>query len=83
MDNVRNLHTIKSDYSEGFRAVEYTDTTSKDPWDTRLCLGDYNIGTHHNRHYLFHLREDAEAYLKWAKVNTPNMRNVYYSDYKF
>lgn len=36
----------------------------------KFCMGDVNIGKHHNHHYLFLNREDAEAYLAYAKVNT-------------
>ena len=68
MQNVRNLHTIynesrvieydyQSDYSGAIRATE-------------LHLSDFNIGAHYNDHYIFHTREDADAYLSWAKKTT-------------
>jgi hypothetical protein len=78
MENVRNLHTTPSDYGDGFRKIEYTGISGNESWETSSCLGDYNIGHHHNQHYLFHLREDAEAYLEWAKENTPKIRNSWY-----
>lgn len=66
MSNVRNLSTNNSN----FRRIEYDADYSGNNWKTSLCLGDFNIGAHHNDHYIFHNREDAEAYLAWAKVNT-------------
>ena len=68
MYNTRNLHTNGS----GFRAIEYdTDSTySNERWKSSSCLGDLNIGAHHNDHFLFHCKEDAEAYLAWARTNT-------------
>lgn len=35
-----------------------------------IFLGDRNIGCHHNQHYLFHNKPDAEAYLAYAKTQT-------------
>ncbi len=35
-----------------------------------ICLADFNIGAHHNNHYLFRFEEDALAYLIYAKQNT-------------
>lgn len=86
MSNVRNLHTsVFSDGSPGFRRIEYTDVTHEnDPWDNTSCLGDLNIGEHHNQHYLFHQREDAEAYLAWALENTAEIkRDPWYLNYDY
>lgn len=85
MNNVRNLHTsVFSDGSTGFRVLEYTDATREgDHWDTSTCLGDLNIGAHHNHHYLFHCREDAEAYLAWALANTAEIRNHPWDDWDY
>jgi hypothetical protein len=47
-----------------------------------FALADCNIGSHHNHHYLFANAEDAEAYLEYAKVNTPNIRS-YAWDYDY
>lgn len=82
MENVRNLHTSKA---AGFRVLEYTDATRADsPWDSSCFLGDINIGAHHNHHYLFHDRADAEAYLAWAKENTPEIRkDSFWDDYDY
>lgn len=77
MRNVRNLHSTKN---SGFRAIEWT--YSDEDLDSRSCLGDFNIGAHHNHHYLFHNREDAEAYLAYAKENTPEIRHdPFWDDY--
>ena len=74
MRNVRNLHTTESLFGhEGFRAVEWT--YHDEDLDSHSCLGDFNIGAHHNHHYLFHDRRDAEAYLAWAKENTPEIKD--------
>lgn len=84
MQNVRNLHTsVFSDGSTGFRRIEYTDVTHGDPWDNTSCLGDFNIDAHHNDHYLFHQREDAEAYLAWARENTAEPRRDLWDDYDY
>lgn len=66
MSNVRNLTTNTS----GFRCIEYDVNRPKDTLRSGCCLGDFNIGAHHNAHYIFHNREDADAYLAWAKENT-------------
>lgn len=81
MENVRNLHTTPSNYGDGFLKIEYTDSSGNESWESSACLGDFNIGHHHNHHYLFHFREDAEAYLEWAKVNTSRIRNSWYDDH--
>ena len=84
MENVRNLHTVEFKYMGGSaRFFEYTDVTHGDPWDTTSCLGDFNIDAHHNDHYLFHQREDAEAYLAWAKENTAEPRRDLWDDYDY
>lgn len=85
MGNCRNLHTsVFSDGSTGFRRIEYTVGDRDDPWDSGCCLGDFNIGQHHNDHYLFHNREDAEAYLAWAKENTAEIKkDPWYLDYDY
>ena len=72
MQNVRNLHTNTS----GYRAIEYDvdSSYSGGTYKSSGCLGDLNIGHHHNHHYLFHDLADAEVYLAWAKVNTPEPR---------
>lgn len=70
MENIQNLHTNSS-----FRCIEYTDATNpNDTYETSCCLGDFNIGAHHNDHYIFHTREDANTYLAWAKINTGNLK---------
>lgn len=70
MTNIRNLNT-----KSGYRCIEYTDATNpNDTYETSCCLGDFNIGSHHNNHYIFHTREAADAYLVWAKVNTGNRK---------
>ena len=69
MLNVRNLHTNDSD----FREIEFDEVSHYLPviaLSSSSCLGDLNIGGHHNDHYLFSKREDAEAYLAWAKIHT-------------
>jgi len=73
MKNVRNLHTNDS----GFREIEYDvdSSYSSETFKSSGCLGDLNIGAHHNDHYLFHDLADAEVYLAWAKVNTPEIKN--------
>lgn len=73
MKNVRNLHTNGS----GFREIEYDVDSSynSDTFKSSGCLGDLNIGHHHNDHYLFHDRADAEAYLEYALHNTPGIKN--------
>jgi hypothetical protein len=63
MANVHNLHNI-----DRFRAFDYTDKDGK--YETQCFLGDCNIDAHHNDHYLFSKREDAEAYLEYAKKHT-------------
>lgn len=78
MENVRNLHSTEM---SGFRAIEYTDVTRDERWDTSCCLGDFNIDAHHNHHYLFHTREDAEAYLAYALEHTPEIRRDPWDDY--
>lgn len=84
MVNVRNLHTTPGGFSkEGFRKIEYTDCSSDESWDTDTCLGDFNIGNHHNNHYLFHFRKDAEAYLAKAKENTPDIQHDKWDDYDY
>ena len=86
MSNVRELKTVELQYTGGsIRKMSYTDTTrSGDPWDTECCLGDFNIGAHHNCHYLFHNREDAEAYLLWAKENTAEIkRDPWWDNYDY
>lgn len=86
MSNVRNLETIKLSYTGGtIRKMAYTDVTREnDPWDTDCCLGDFNIGAHHNHHYLFHNREDAEAYLLWARENTAEIKSdPWWDDYDY
>jgi hypothetical protein len=81
MQNCRNLHTsVFSDGSPGFRRIEYT---YDDAWDTGCCLGDFNIDAHHNQHYLFHNREDAEAYLAWALANTAEIRKNRWYDWDY
>ena len=80
MENVRNLHTNSS----GFRKIEYTVGDRDSHWDSSCCLGDFNILHHHNDHYLFHNREDAEAYLLWAKENTAEIkRDPWWDDYDY
>ena len=68
MQNVRNLHTI----ADGSRVIdyEYQSTYVGGIRETHLHLTDFNIGEHYNDHYIFHTREDADAYLSWAKKNT-------------
>ena len=82
MENVRNLHTTTFyDGSPDFRRIEYTDVRyDNGSWVSGCCLGDFNIGKHHNSHYLFHNREDAEAYLAWARKHTAeiNEKPSYY-----
>ena len=81
MSNVRNLHTNGS----GFRAIEYDVHSSYSmgaAHKSSSCLGDFNIGHHHNDHYLFHNRADAEAYLAWARENTGEIRSdPWWDDY--
>lgn len=36
-------------------------------------FADANIGGHHNRHYIFLNKADADAYLEYAKLNTPDI----------
>jgi hypothetical protein len=75
MENCRNLHTsVFSDGSPGFRRIDYTNADKDRSWDSGCCLGDYNLGAHHNKHYLFHNRADAEAYLAWALKNTTEIK---------
>ena len=51
MEDVRNLHTTAS----GFRSLDYTNATNPNhTYETSGCLGDFNIGKHHNDHYIFH-----------------------------
>ena len=79
MRNVRNLHTTPFiDGSQGFRRIEYTVVNRGDPWESGRCLGDFNIGHHHNNHYLFHNREDADAYLAWALLNTDEIKKSWF-----
>lgn len=68
MRNVRNLHTVDFKLIGG--SARFFDWEYHDGLKTNSSLGDFNIGAHHNRHYLFHNREDAEAYLAWARENT-------------
>lgn len=80
MENVRNLHTN----SLGYRKIEYTVGDRDDPWDSECCLGDFNILHHHNQHYLFHNRKDAEAYLAYAKENTGETNSdPWWNDYDY
>ena len=66
MENVRNLHTS----TDGFRRINYDCHSGTGIlFESACCLGDFNIGHHHNRHYLFHDRADAEAYLARALEN--------------
>lgn len=84
MSNVRDLSTVELSYTGGtIRKMAYTDVTREnDSWDTDCCLGDFNIGHHHNDHYLFHNRADAEAYLAWARENTGEIRSdPWWDDY--
>lgn len=85
MSNVCELETIELSHSLGsVRKMAYTDVTRDgDPWDNDCCLGDFNIGAHHNNHYLFHDRADAEAYLAHAKEHTPEIRNDPWDDWDY
>lgn len=81
MNNVRNLHNCPF---TAYRVIEYTDITRpRDPWESSCCLGDFNIGSHHNKHYLFRTLADAEAYLQWARNNTSQMRGSKSLDYDY
>lgn len=68
MVEVRNLHT--NEY--GSRIVEYYNAVHQ--YSTTCHLADCNIGAHHNQHYLFRHRQDADAYLQFAKEHTPGIR---------
>lgn len=54
----------------------------KTGFQDRLCFHDFNVDAinGYNSHYIFHDREDAEAYHSWALKNTQNIR---YDDYGF
>lgn len=45
-----------------------------DRFGDRIASGDLNIGKHHNEHYLFLNRADAEAYLAYAKTQPQHHR---------
>lgn len=47
-----------------------------------VCLADVNIDENCNNHFMFHEKEDAEAYLKWAMdhTNTPEP-DPFWDDY--
>jgi len=82
MRNVRNLHTVEFEYMGGSaRFFEWT--YPDEDLNSSSALGDLNIGSHHNHHYLFHNREDAEAYLAWAKENTPGIKRDIWDDYDY
>ena len=65
MDNVRNLHY---EGEQKYRCFEYYHT--EHDYNSQCFLGDCNIDAHHNNHYLFRHKEDAEAYLEYAKSYT-------------
>lgn len=57
---------------------------AKEGWvRSRFCPGDVNITSHHNSHYVFHVKEDAEAYLHWAKENTSPPDPLRFMDWEF
>ena len=76
MYNIHNLRTGNA----GFRNIDYNYTRSEnrltgldETGTSHYCLGDFNIGEHHNDHYLFYHKDDAEGYLEWAEANTENI----------
>lgn len=82
MRNVRNLHTVKFEHSS-YSARFFDWTYPDEDLNSSSALGDLNIGAHHNHHYLFHNREDAEAYLAWARENTPAIGRDSWDDYDY
>ncbi len=64
MMNVRNLHTV----SGGIRLFDFDE--NRLGYTSSCYLGDCNIGSHHNDHYIFRQRKYAENYLEYAKHNT-------------
>lgn len=69
LHNVSNLHSI-----DKYRVFDYVNIEYG--YTTQCFLGDCNIGSHHNDHYLFRNKEDACEYLRYAKIYTksPNSR---------
>jgi hypothetical protein len=40
-----------------------------------FCPGDANIVKHHNKHYVFWNKADADAYLEYAKTHTAEINH--------
>ena len=70
MEDVHNLHCEGG--QEKFRCFDFYNVEYD--FKSQCFLGDCNIDAHHNQHYLFRHKEDARAYLEYAKIHT---RSVY------
>jgi hypothetical protein len=65
-------------YTSKYDTVCYGDPNSHSyGTNVRFCPSDFNIGGHHNQHYVFTKSSDAEAYLKHAKYHTRPVRDFY------
>lgn len=79
ISDIKNI--ITDDIGTRFDCIKYDDIPGYE------YLGDYNIGKHHNHHFIFTNEEDAKTYLKYAKEYTRVDKNKlfeeddYYYDY--
>ena len=78
-------HSFLSEYKIHPQAVvEYDDDPSYKIATMALvgdrqmfCPGDCNVEKHHNQHYLFYNKEDADAYLAYAKQQPHRLNHSY------
>lgn len=65
---MEDVHDLHYEGDKKYRCFDYYNVEYD--FKSQCFLGDCNIDAHHNHHYLFRHREDAEAYLEYAKTHT-------------